>query len=440
MMHRVYDVLYLGDLRKHTPRIGRSFLFLLFMAFFLFADQNLIAPNLKNIANSIGIQDEKEIDVYIGGVVPALFFILGGIVSLSIGYFSEKYPRKLLLIITVLLGEIPCFLTGLANSFPEFLIYRTLCGFGLGGVFPLIFSIIGDLFSTQSRVVATAYISLAMGLGVSIGQLLGGILGDINPVDGWRWSFMILSAPSFLIVGLYALFCDEPKRGVFDTKGELSESHRLTWRDVKELIRTRTNVFVFLQGIPGCVPWGVFFVFLVDYYEQAYLLSKTEASGLLTFAAIGIMIGTVLGGVIGQTLYNKNHSYLPLFGMSAILLGIIPCLVLLYAKDFSKSIWFIPFNLLTGVIIALPVSNIRTILINVNPPWRRSAAFAFYNLTDDLGKGLGPAMSAALLYFIPDRTAAFTVSILFWLPCGLLWLPTLFTFKKDESQAITSLS
>lgn len=427
---RVYDILYLGDLGQHENRVSRSFFFLLLMAFFLFADQNLISPNLKNIAHSIGITEEREIDVYIGGIVPAFFFILGGIVSLSIGYLSETYSRKTLLIATVLLGEIPCFLTGFANSFSEFLLYRTLCGFGLGGVFPLLFSLIGDLFSTKSRVVATGYVSLAMGLGVSIGQLLGGILGDINPIDGWRWSFMILSAPSFLIVALYALFCDEPKRGVFDTKVE--ETHRLTWKDVKELFRTPTNIFVFLQGIPGCVPWGVFFVFIVDYYEQAYSLTKTEASGLLTFAAIGIMIGTVLGGIIGQRLYNKKHTYLPLFGMSAILLGIIPCLILLYSKEFSKSFWFVPFNLITGIIIALPVSNIRTILINVNPPWRRSAAFALYNLTDDLGKGLGPAMSAGLLYLIPDRTTAFTVSILFWLPCGLLWLPALFTFEKDE--------
>ena len=428
----MYDILYLGDLKKHSRRVARSYFFLLLMAFFLFADQNLISPNLKNIASSFEIKNENDIDTYIGGVVPAFFFILGGIVSLSIGYFSEKYSRKILLIIVVLLGEIPCFLTGLSTSFLEFLIYRTLCGFGLGGVFPLIFSMIGDLFSSKSRVVATAYVSLAMGLGVSIGQLLGGILGDADPINGWRWSFMILSSPSFLIVALYAFLCDEPERGMFDIKENSLESHRLTWKDVKELFKTRTNIFVFLQGIPGCVPWGVFFVFLVDYYEQTYLMSKTQASGLLTFAAIGIMIGTVLGGVIGQKLYNRNHTYLPLFGMLAILIGIIPCLILLRSKDFSQSFWFIPFNLLTGIIIALPISNIRTILINVNPPWRRSAAFAFYNLTDDLGKGLGPVMSAFLLNLIPDRTTAFTVSILFWLPCGLFWLPTLFTYKKDQ--------
>lgn len=408
------------------------------MAFFLFADQNLMAPNLKNIAKSLSIESQSDIDTYLGGVIPASFFILGGLVSLSMGYLSQKFPRKNLLIAAVILGEVPCFLTGFANTYNEFLIYRTLCGFGLGGVFPILFSIIGDYFTTKSRVIATGYVSLAMGLGISIGQLLGGILGQSDPENGWRMSFFVLSAPSFLIVALYAFFCKEPIRGgaekelqgIAENQDEFS--HSLSWSEVKEIIKIPTNLAIFLQGIPGCVPWGVFFVFLVDYYESTYNMGKVLASGYLTFAALGLMLGTFLGGVIGQKLYNKKKHYLPLFGMSSVLIGILPCYVLLHAGEFAQSNLFAPFNFLTGFIIALPVSNIRSMLINVNLPKTRSAAFALYNLTDDLGKGLGPALSALILGLIPDRSVAFTVSILFWVPCGLLWLPMLKNFAKDE--------
>jgi MFS family permease len=408
------------------------------MAFFLFADQNLMAPNLKNIGRSLGLENQTDIDTYLGGVVPACFFILGGLVSISMGYLSQQFSRKHLLIGAVILGELPCFLTGFASSYTEFLIYRTLCGFGLGGVFPILFSILGDYFSTKSRVIATGYISLAMGLGISIGQLVGGILGQADPENGWRTSFFVLSIPSFIFVALYALFCSEPIRGgseqelknVLDIQDE--HSHKLKWNEVKELFKIPSNVAIFLQGIPGCVPWGVFFVFLVDYYESAYMMSKITASGYLTFAALGLMVGTFSGGIIGQKLYNKKKTYLPIFGMSSILLGIFPCYVLLHAGDFSLSWFFAPFNFLTGIIIAFPISNIRSMLINVNLPKTRSAAFALYNLTDDLGKGLGPALSALILGLIPDRSIAFTVSILFWIPCALLWLPIIRNFSKDE--------
>jgi len=426
----------LGELAAQGSRAILAFWLIICMTFFLFGDQNLIAPNLKNIANSFGIIDQKDIDWYIGGLIPIFFFILGGLISISMGYFSQKFSRKNLLIFSVLMGEIPCFLTGFSNSYTEFFIYRVLCGFGLGGVFPILFSIVGDYFSIRSRVTATAYISLAMGLGVGIGQLVGGILGNSDPINGWRTSFIAMSAPAFLFVLVYAIFCKEPKRGIMedefkDINVEELNNH-LSWQDVKVILKSKTNLGVFLQGIPGCVPWGVFFVFLVDYYESTYLLSKAEASGLLTFAAIGIFLGTFLGGVIGQRLFNINHIYQPIFAMTSIFLGVFPCLYLLHADSIARSALFIPMNIFAGMIITFPLSNVRSILINANAPKNRSAAFALYNLTDDLGKGLGPALSAIILNLIPDRTMALSISILFWIPCAIFWLPIVFNFKKDE--------
>lgn len=46
------------------------------MAFFLFGDQNLIAPNMKNIGASLGITDPNEVDWKFGGIIPVLFLSL----------------------------------------------------------------------------------------------------------------------------------------------------------------------------------------------------------------------------------------------------------------------------------------------------------------------------------------------------------------------------
>ncbi|MBL0262655.1 MAG: MFS transporter [Leptospiraceae bacterium] len=433
----------LGELSSQGSRVILAFWMIIGMTFFLFGDQNLIAPNLKNIASSFGIVDQKEIDWYMGGLIPIFFFILGGCVSISMGYFSQKFSRKNLLIFSVLMGEIPCMLTGFSTSYAEFFIYRVLCGFGLGGVFPILFSIVGDYFSSKSRVTATAYVSLAMGLGVGIGQLAGGILGQADPINGWRTSFVVMSAPSFLFALIYAFFCSEPKRGAKEEEFQDIDvdelNNRLSWQDVKVILSSKTNLGVFLQGIPGCVPWGVFFVFLVDYYETAYSLGKAEASGLLTFAAIGIFLGTFLGGVIGQRLFNINRTYQPIFVMTSIFLGVFPCLFLLHAGPIVNSPLFILVNIFTGMIITFPLSNVRSILISANAPKNRSAAFALYNLTDDLGKGLGPALSAIILTLVPERTTALSISILFWIPCALFWLPIVLYFKKDELNVRESL-
>ncbi|TGK64732.1 MFS transporter [Leptospira wolffii] len=428
----------LGELAAHGGRAVLAFWMIMGMAFFLFADQNLIAPNLRNIAASFGITEQSEIDWKLGGIIPICFFVLGGFVSVYMGYLTQKFPRKWLVIGTVLLGEIPCLLSGFAGTYKEFLILRTLTGFGLGGSFPLLFSLVGDYFSDKSRSTAAGYLSLSMGLGVGIGQLVGGELGTADPINGWRTSFIYMATPSFLFMLIYALFCQEPARGgkekeLLGVSVDLnSESVRLTWKDIRNIFTRKTNIGIFLQGIPGCVPWGVFFVFLNDYYEFHYGLPKDKASALVIYAAAGIFIGTFFGGVIGQKIYDTKKTLLPIFCGACILTGIVPTVFLLHAGNIASSPFFIPVNILTGIIISVTGPNVRALIMNVNPPKSRSSMFALYNLTDNLGNGLGPAMAALLLTILPDRTTAFTISILFWVPSGLSWLYILKNFKKDH--------
>ncbi|SVD01686.1 uncharacterized protein METZ01_LOCUS354540, partial [marine metagenome] len=54
------------------------------ISFFMFADQNLMGPNLSLIAADFDMIDVK--DQYLGGLIPLVFWILGGIVALFIGY------------------------------------------------------------------------------------------------------------------------------------------------------------------------------------------------------------------------------------------------------------------------------------------------------------------------------------------------------------------
>jgi len=41
--------------------------------------------------------------------------------------------------------------------------------------------------------------------------------------------------------------------------------------------------------------------------------------------------------------------------------------------------------------------NVRAMVVNVNAPGERGTAFGVFNLTDDLGKGLGPVMTSLLI-------------------------------------------
>jgi MFS family permease len=410
------------------------------MNLFLFADQNLMAPNLTQIAHDFGFNDVQR-DVMLGGRISFVFWVLGGLVTLAIGYLTDKISRRNLFLFVILVGEIPCLLTGFARNYNELFWLRALTGIGIGGALPLTFSLIGDYFSHKNRAAAAAWIGLAQGLGIAIGQLMAGFIG---PVYGWRLPFILVAVPNFILAIIFLLFVKEPQRGkTEESLKELIEegiayTGRINWKEYKNLFKIKTNILVFLQGIPGTVPWGVFFIFLNDFYSQDKGYSVQMATLIVMTVGAAAIIGAFIGGLIGNKLYNIKPKYLPMLCGTSTLIGIIPMALLL---NYSPQIlvpepdptWPLIFGFITGFTVTITGPNVRAILLNVNTPETRGSIFSLYNLTDDLGKGFGPVIISALIVWF-GRLMAFNVANLFWLICGLLLLVMIWTFPEDEAK------
>jgi MFS family permease len=225
---------------------------------FLFADQNLMAPNLTQIAHEFGFNNIERY-VKLGGNISFVFWVLGAIITLGIGWLTDRFSRKKLFIITVLVGSIPCFMTGFARNYTELFWMRALTGIGIGGIMPLTFSLIGDFFTHKNRAIASAVVAFSQGMGVAIGQLIAGFIG---PEYGWRLPFIIVALPNLVMIFLFWLAVREPARGITeDSLKELIESGhaytgKINWSVYKELFKIKTNIIVFIQGVPGCIPWG----------------------------------------------------------------------------------------------------------------------------------------------------------------------------------------
>lgn len=70
----------------------------------LFADQNLLAPNLTAIATEFGFTDIER-DTKLGGDIAVAFFLLGAPASFIVGCLGDIYPRTPLFVLTVYIGE-----------------------------------------------------------------------------------------------------------------------------------------------------------------------------------------------------------------------------------------------------------------------------------------------------------------------------------------------
>ena len=92
-----------------------SVILLAIISLFLFADQNLMAPNLTQIGNEFGFT-AAERDIKLAGNISFAFWVIRGLITHGIGYLTDLISRKTLFLRLILIGALPCVQTGLARD------------------------------------------------------------------------------------------------------------------------------------------------------------------------------------------------------------------------------------------------------------------------------------------------------------------------------------
>lgn len=377
------------------------------------ADGNVMAPMLSRIEADFDVSDAA-----IGNMM-ALFTLVGAIVSLLWGYFVDKASRKMLFVLSVAIGEIPCFLTYWAPNFATFYILRILTGIGVGAAFPLVFSILGDIYDEKERPFTTAILTTSFGLGNIVGTLVGGYLG---PSLGWRLPFILVAAPNIIFVLLFLLFVPEPQKAASEeaTKELVAAGvlypKTIRLADYASLVKVPTNVWLFIQGIAGTIPWGAFF-FLNKFLETEKHFAVEVATTIFLVFGIGMVIGTIVGGKLGQLVFAKSNRMLPVFCGITTLFGMGATLAVVLV-NFSVPL-MMAGGFFAAFFAAMTGPNMRAMLMDVNTPEKRGAIFSIFNLTDSLGNGVGRWVTG-LLSVAAGLTMALAVAVSFWVICGIV--------------------
>ena len=128
-----------------------------------------------------------ETDTKLGADVQLGFWLIGGTVALIVGYYCDSLVNRTLLFgsLTVI-GSFSAAATYFVTTFGGFYTVRIITGVALGGVSPLLYSILADLYTKEDRVKALTVPSVCSLLGITIGQ---GISGLLVPTLGWRCIF-----------------------------------------------------------------------------------------------------------------------------------------------------------------------------------------------------------------------------------------------------------
>jgi MFS family permease len=119
---------------------------------------------------------------------------LGGVVS---GWLSDRYGRKPILQLTILVYSAGTFLCGLSRGLWDLALWRIVCGLGVGGEWGTGQTYIGETFPPTVRARYAAVMQTGAPLGVALAAVVGGLLA---PSLGWRMAFYVSVAPALLTV------------------------------------------------------------------------------------------------------------------------------------------------------------------------------------------------------------------------------------------------
>jgi len=133
-------------------------------------------------------------------------FIIGGALNqYLIGYLSDRYDRRTVLVTVAFLASFFCVLAVIfGTSFISLLIITFIFGGLTVPLYALAIAHTNDFLSKKEMVAASAGLQLAGGAGLTVGPLLGGLSIDLIGAAGF-WIYLFVIHGSLGIFGLYRM-------------------------------------------------------------------------------------------------------------------------------------------------------------------------------------------------------------------------------------------
>ena len=170
-------------------------------------------------------------DTQMGLLLGPAFAIFYATMGLPMGWISDRVRRTWMLGVATTFWSFATGAMGFVTGFGALFASRMAVGIGEAALSPGALSMIADSFPRQKRGAPIAVYSTALAIGAGIASLLGAsilayakqahelyFLG-LGPLSPWRFTFLVVSLPGFVLAPLFFLL-REPPRGMNDVEGE----------------------------------------------------------------------------------------------------------------------------------------------------------------------------------------------------------------------------
>lgn len=431
-----------------------------------------VAPPLYAVmAHDLGVAEAAL------GIATGLNILVVAVTSVLWGYWGDRGSRKKLLLYGTIIWSVAMYLTGVAQTYTQYLIWQLVTAIGIGCIASVGFSVVTDLIPPGRRGLFMSFWGLSQANGGGLGALAGSLLGASN----WRLPFIVIATAGVGFALLY-VFTFEPRRG--ESEPELAKifakgqryGRRIRKSDIKQILRIRSNIWILLQGLASTIAFGSLIwmprLYIGKLQALGYdLETATIAGNILALTLQGGLYVAIIGGIWGDWWQRHNlagRAWLCTIGT----LGSIPFLILLFflplpefllPADANKAqlvwatilgvfthrwvllAWIV--SLLGFGLLSLDVPNRSALLSDLNQPEHRGTVAGMNTLLAGVGLAAGNGLTGLAQTYLLTNFAAPTnyavglaVFQLFFIPAGLFYARMIRTTPHDIARARRTLT
>jgi len=369
--------------RTEIPAI--AFIALSFAAFGSGVSQRVCDPLLPRLATDFSVS------LGTASLVVTMFTVGYGLNQLFFGPLGDRFGKYRVIAWATVACSMASLLCALSAGFNMLLAARLITGSMAAAVIPLSMAWIGDVVPYEKRQPVLARFLIGQILGVSAGQLLGGLAADFL---GWRIPFVMVAVGFMMVSGLlFSIHRRLPPQAlqVNASSGhavqrmvdEFAQVSRLPWARV-------VIVTVFMEG---AFVFGPF----------AFFASHLHGTHGLSLSAAGTVVMLFGGG--GFLFASGSSTFVKRLGEAGLARwgGFAMFASMLVFGFASQWWWTIPASFVTGLGFYMLHNTLQTNATQMAPE-RRGAAVSAFAACYFIGQSTGLAIAGLVTALIGTRT------------------------------------
>jgi predicted MFS family arabinose efflux permease len=265
-----------------------------------YATRAVISGVFPLIKSEWGLSDAR-----LGALVSVIPLIVG-IGSFPISLLADRWGRVKSVTAMAALWCVATLACGFSQSYGHLMLARAGIGLGEAGYGGAGGAILAHVFPPERRSLAFGIMVAASLFGMVVGVMVGGYAGASH---GWRSAFLLVGAPSLILVVLYPLIVRDYKTVALTTR---DPAHQATARRmgvlevIRELFAVRTTFFTWIAGGLTSLSLGAFIAWIPAFVGRSYGFGADRAALVASVALAVVGLSMIFGGAVADRIGRRD--------------------------------------------------------------------------------------------------------------------------------------